>query len=156
MTAQPAPEPEQLAIPVCDDVANAKLEQINKGIQALVTRPNVAPFGTGSGHWAPGDTAAHPAVLSGPQGQNWNRAVRTVFISMSAAATLVIGCSTIIAGQVSSGELIRFKAPAAGVFTFDFGKEGILPGVLGSSGDGRILYWTDTGGLVVDILVVHG
>ncbi len=141
-------------VPVHDADLLAAALAIEAACLAVLARPNVAASGVGTGHW----TAAAPyqlyqAVLTGPQGGSWVRAIRQVTVSVSAKALVVIGNSRLIAGAIVDGEVIRWAAAAAGTYTFDFGPEGLLPGAMG--GGGQFLFWTDTAGLVIDIAVVH-
>jgi hypothetical protein len=152
MTIQAPEFREPLAVPVFDLAAHEHLEAIAKAICDLA-RPKTVAGGIGTGTWtATAANTLYPAVLVGPQGQNWVRNIRQVIVSVSAAARVVIGGQNISAGQVANGELIRFKAYGAGTFTFNFG-EGILPGALGAGGQTQ--FWSDTAGVVIDIMVVH-
>lgn len=124
-------------------------------LERLLERPYAPqPAGTGTGHWiATAANTLYPAVLSGVLGQVWNRPVQKIKLSVGAAGLVVIGNSLAAPGAASYGEIVRFKAPAAGVFDFDFG-QGLPPAALG--GNGQFTFWSDTAGLVVDIEVQHG
>jgi hypothetical protein len=142
------------AIPVDDAEARALLERVASACEALLVKPRVAPSSVGTGHWtATAANTLYQAALTGPMGGSWVRAIRTVTLSVSAAGLVVIGNSQIAPGGIAYGEFIRWKAAAAGTYTFDFGPEGLLPGAMG--GNGQFLFWSDTAGLVIDITVVH-
>jgi hypothetical protein len=141
-------------VPVHDADLLAAALAIEGACLAVLARPNVAASGVGAGHWtATLANTLYTAVLTGPQGDHWVRAIRSIVLSLSAAALVVVGNNRLVPGGIADGELVRWRAAAPGTYTFDFGPEGILPGAMGSSG--QSLFWTDTAGLVVDIMVVY-
>jgi hypothetical protein len=147
---------ELVSVPVHDDAVLAAVCDLAAAVAALAARPYAPqPAGIGTGHWTPAVlNTLYPAVLTGALGQSWNRPILKIKLSVSAAALIVIGSAGALSpGAASYGELVRFRAPAAGVYDFDYG-QGMPPAAFG--GNGQVAYWSDTAAITVDIEVQHG
>ena len=66
--------------------------------------------------------------------------------------TLVIGSPSIAPGQPSIGELLRATFPAAGLYAFEFGPDGLAPDLVSSSS--VFVYWSSAT-VTIDVWVLH-
>jgi hypothetical protein len=124
-------------------------------------RPSVAPSGSQTGHQAAAaDTIYDTNVGTFPldvDAGHMLALVKRVYISVSAATTIVLGGPGLTVGSPGVNEIARIAFPAAGIQLVDFGPEGVSidafykKGIL--SGDWM---WYSTAAATVDLTLILG